>query len=120
MPCTMLHPVKTNTWSVAELAGSVTAIGGSMSPVPAWPLPSPDPSYTHPIVCCAAYVLAGLASLTEYRYPSPSPINIRPAVSSTTGAVNTVLYLLVETVTGQLPASLTSAGAPPPNTGVIL
>jgi hypothetical protein len=44
MPNTKLHPVKANTWSVAGLAGSVTTIGGSTTPVPGFPLPSLVPS----------------------------------------------------------------------------
>ena len=110
----LLHPVNANTWSIVGLAGSLTAIGGSTIPVPA-------PPASAPTVCRAANELPGLVRLTEYRNPDPSPRKIRPEWSSTTGAVNTVLLSIGdETVTGQLSGSLTSAGAPPPNTGVIL
>src|SRR5450631_997017 len=111
MPSTWLHPVNEKTWLIAELAESLTTIGGSTIPVPA-------PCPAHPIVCTAAVVPSGLVTWTAYRSPHPSPTKILPDLTSTIRAVNTLL-VWVETVTGQS-ALVTSTAAPRLNTGVIL
>src|ERR1039458_9138549 len=112
MPSTSLHPVNARTWSLVGLAGSLTTIGASTIPVPA------PPFSTHPTDSLAAYAPPGLARLTAYKYPCPSPRKILPELASSIGSVSTLLVWF-ETVTGQS-ALVISAGAPPPNTGVIL